>query len=105
MPRVMLQVIVDGEGDIRCTRVIRGHPMLRRAALDAAEKWKFKPLVVEGKQNPMSVSSTYSFRGIRRNQASNALKKRGEPNKGMHPTRISVPFMQDLPLITLCPGG
>jgi TonB family protein len=49
---VMLQVIVDEEGNVRCVRIVRGHPMLRSAALDAAKKWKFKPLVVEGKAKP-----------------------------------------------------
>ena len=49
---VIVQVVVDEEGNVRCARIIYGHPLLRRAALDAAKKWKFKPLVVEGKAKP-----------------------------------------------------
>jgi TonB family protein len=49
---VIVQVIVDEEGNVRCARVVYGQPMLRRPALDAAKKWKFKPLVIEGKAKP-----------------------------------------------------
>jgi TonB family protein len=49
---VILQLVVDEEGNVRCARVVHGQPMLRRAALDAAKNWKFKPLVVEGKAKP-----------------------------------------------------
>jgi TonB family protein len=49
---VIMQVVIDEEGNVQCARVIHGQSMLRRAALDAAKKWKFKPLMVEGKAKP-----------------------------------------------------
>ncbi len=48
---VMVEVQIDEDGNIRCARGLPGHPIMRRAALDAAKRWKFEPLKVEGKAN------------------------------------------------------
>ena len=47
-----VKVLVDEEGNVQCAMIASGHPIFRRAALDAAMKWKFKPLVVKGKAKP-----------------------------------------------------
>ena len=51
---VILQVQVDAEGNVRCASVISGgqHPVMRRAALEAAKQWKFRPLMVNRKAKP-----------------------------------------------------
>jgi TonB family protein len=55
---VTVRVIINEDGDIQCARIIHGHPIFRRVALDAAKKWKFKPLVVEGEAKPYISSLT-----------------------------------------------
>jgi TonB family protein len=51
---VIIEVQVDESGNIRCARVLGGasHPIMWRAALDAAKQWKFEPLKTDGKAKP-----------------------------------------------------
>lgn len=49
---IIVEVQIDEDGNVRCARVLSGHPIMRRAALDAAKKWRFEPLKVEGKAKP-----------------------------------------------------
>ena len=51
---IWVEVQIDEEGSVRCARAVSGHPIMRRAALDAAKKWRFEPLKVEGKAKPYS---------------------------------------------------
>jgi tetratricopeptide (TPR) repeat protein len=41
-------VTVDEEGDVMSARAISGHPLLRDSAIEAAQRWKFKPTLVSG---------------------------------------------------------
>src|SRR6266851_6902232 len=45
---VLVEVLVNEIGEVVCVRAMSGHPIIRTAALEAAKKWKFKPLVVDG---------------------------------------------------------
>ena len=54
---VIIEVTIDSEGNVVDPHVLKGMPMgLDRAALDAVEKWKFKPATLHGK--PVSVIYT-----------------------------------------------
>jgi TonB family protein len=44
----MVEVRIDEEGSVGCARALSGHPLMRRAAVEAAMKWRFKPLKVNG---------------------------------------------------------
>jgi TonB family protein len=51
---VSIELVVDEEGHVCCARVIEvkapsGRKYLRTGALEAVKKWRFKPMVVEGK--------------------------------------------------------
>ena len=46
---VTLSILVGQHGEISCVKGVSGHPLLLRAALDAARKWKFKPMIEDGK--------------------------------------------------------
>jgi len=46
---VVVEVIVDEEGDVLSARAISGHPLLKEAALDAAWDWKFSPVIYQGR--------------------------------------------------------
>ena len=40
--QVTVRVTIDGAGTVRNARVVEGHPMLREAAVNAAQQWKFE---------------------------------------------------------------
>jgi len=41
--RVTVKVLINTKGDVEKVEVVKGHPMLNDAAVDAAKEWKFKP--------------------------------------------------------------
>lgn len=45
---IIVELLMDTEGNVQCVRASNGHPLLRRAAEEAAKQWKFKPVVVDG---------------------------------------------------------
>jgi TonB family protein len=46
---VLVQIVVDTNGDVEKARVIRGlEPGLDEQALIAAEQWRFKPGILDG---------------------------------------------------------
>jgi hypothetical protein len=42
---VLVNVLVDRKGRVICAKTVYGHPILREAAISAALKWKFKPMI------------------------------------------------------------
>jgi TonB family protein len=49
---IAVEIQIDEEGNVRCAKALTGHPVMKRAAVEAAKQWKFKPLIVEGKASP-----------------------------------------------------
>ena len=50
---VLVEVQVDGSGNVRCARPLAGgDAVMKSAAVEAAMKWRFKPLLVDGKAQP-----------------------------------------------------
>jgi TonB family protein len=39
---VTVRVVIDDSGAVTQADVVQGHPMLKKAALDAAQKWRFE---------------------------------------------------------------
>ena len=52
---VRLEVTVGKDGQVRDARVIRGHPLLVTAALEAVKQWVYQATVVNGE--PVEVAS------------------------------------------------
>lgn len=46
---VTLSILVDEKGEVSCIKAVTGHPLLSGLAIDAAKKWKFKPMRQDGK--------------------------------------------------------
>lgn len=46
---VLLEVAIAADGKTSVRRVISGHPLLVKAAVDAVNKWQFQPFLVDGK--------------------------------------------------------
>src|SRR5262245_24893323 len=57
---VILQVTVGVEGKVLEAKVLRGHPLLTQAALEAVRQWRYSPTVLNGE--PVPVTATVSVR-------------------------------------------
>jgi protein TonB len=56
---VLVEVVVDEQGNVILAEVVEGHPLLRESALQAARQWKFRPSLLNGR--PIKVRGTLSF--------------------------------------------
>ena len=45
---VLVHVHVDAEGKVQKAEVVSGDPLLARAALDAVQQWRYKPVIHGG---------------------------------------------------------
>jgi TonB family protein len=45
---VILDAIVDEHGRVQSLKVLRGHPLLAKAATDAVQQWAYEPLKLNG---------------------------------------------------------
>lgn len=45
---VQLHAIIAKDGTVQNLQVISGHPLLTRAALDAVQRWRYKPTILGG---------------------------------------------------------
>lgn len=52
---VTLEVVVGKDGNVQDLKVIRGHPLLVQAAVDAVRQWRYKPVLLNGE--PVEVES------------------------------------------------
>ena len=45
---VILQAVIGKDGSIQNLRVVSGHPMLIKAAVDAVQQWRYRPYLLNG---------------------------------------------------------
>jgi protein TonB len=60
--QVKLHAIIARDGRIQSLNVISGHPLLAHAALDAVEKWRYRPYVLNGERVEVETFITINFR-------------------------------------------
>ena len=58
---VILQAVIDEKGSVRELRVLRGHPLLDDAAMQAVAKWHFTPTLLNGTTVPVVMTVTVTF--------------------------------------------
>lgn len=58
---VNVVIVIDTSGKVISARAISGHPLLRKAAEDAAYKAEFKPMIVDGEQVEVAGAVVYNF--------------------------------------------
>ncbi len=58
---VRVQAEVDRDGNVAFARVISGPPLLRDAALDAVQHWRYRPYLLSGKTVAMSTTAIVEF--------------------------------------------
>lgn len=57
----MIEVLVSEAGDVENSSVIRGDPLLREAAMEAAKRWKFKPFLKGGQTVAAVANLSFDF--------------------------------------------
>jgi TonB family protein len=57
---VILQGIINKEGDVAELRLVSGQPLLANAAMDAVKQWQYKPYLLNG--DPIEVETTIIVR-------------------------------------------
>jgi protein TonB len=58
---VVLEATITKEGTIETLRIISGHPLLARAALDAVSQWRYRPLFLNGEPVEVITTVTVTF--------------------------------------------
>jgi protein TonB len=59
--QVVLAAVISKEGMIENLRVLEGHPMLVRAALDAVSRWRYRPYVLNNEPVEVETRITANF--------------------------------------------
>jgi protein TonB len=58
---VIAEVLIDTDGNVMDIRVLRSHPLLENAAVDAIWQWRYEPVLVDGQAVPMVLTVTLNF--------------------------------------------
>jgi periplasmic protein TonB len=58
---VMMEAIISKEGAIESLRVLTGHPLLDRAAMDAVKQWRYRPTFLNGEPVEVITTITVTF--------------------------------------------
>jgi periplasmic protein TonB len=53
---VLLQVVIDKQGNVTELRVSKGEPILAEAAVSAVKQWKYRPYLLNGE--PVEIATT-----------------------------------------------
>lgn len=59
--RIIIEIITGKFGNVKKCKVIHGHPLLNKAALDAVRQWRYKPYLVKGKPTPIIATILVEF--------------------------------------------
>lgn len=58
---VVLAVVVGKDGKMRDAKLVKGHPMLAPAAINAVQRWQYKPYLVGGQPVEVESQVTVNF--------------------------------------------
>ena len=58
---VILDAIIDEHGRVQSVKVLRGHPLLSKAATDAVQQWEYEPLKLNGRPTAFELSVSLWF--------------------------------------------
>jgi protein TonB len=59
---VQLQAVIDRQGRVGGVKVLKGDPMLARAAVDAVNQWRYKPYFLDGQPVDIQTQITVNFK-------------------------------------------
>lgn len=58
---VILAVTTDEQGNVADVKVLKGHPLLDQAAVDAVRQWRYSPTYLNGEAVPVVATATVIF--------------------------------------------
>ena len=58
---VELHALITTQGTIEKLQVLRGHPLLVKAAVDAVDEWRYRPYVLNGEPVEVETDVTVKF--------------------------------------------
>ncbi|MDH4220798.1 MAG: energy transducer TonB, partial [Candidatus Aminicenantes bacterium] len=59
---VVLEIKIDAEGNVIDAKILKSvHPDIDKAAMEAIKKWKYKPVLKDGKPVPVVFAVTINF--------------------------------------------
>lgn len=58
---VVLETVIDTDGNVYSARVLRSVPLLDEAAMEAVKQWKFTPTLLDGVPVPVMMTVTVNF--------------------------------------------
>ncbi len=58
---VILEAVIDEEGNVTNLKVLKGHPLLVDAAVEAVRQWKYSPTILTGEPIPVQAIVTVVF--------------------------------------------
>lgn len=59
--QVVLQAVISKQGTIENLRVLTGHPLLMRAAVDAVSQWRYRPYILNNEPVEVETLITVNF--------------------------------------------
>ncbi len=59
--QVVVEVVVNETGQVESAKAVEGHPLLRQASVDAAQRWEFAPTQLQGKPVKVMGRITFNF--------------------------------------------
>ena len=59
---VILEAVIDEEGNVSAVKVLSGHVLLVDAAVQAVKQWKYSPTILTGEPVPIIATVTVMFR-------------------------------------------
>jgi len=59
---VILEAIVNENGDVQSVRVLRSIPLLDKSAISAVEQWRYSPVILNGIRVPFILTVVVSFK-------------------------------------------
>lgn len=59
---VIIDAIVDEQGNVVEAKIVLGPPLLIQSALDAVKKWKYEPTYLNDQPVPVQLNVTVTFR-------------------------------------------
>jgi protein TonB len=58
---VVMQALIDKQGNIADLQVVSGHELLQGAALDAVKQWRYRPVLLNGQPVDVVTQITVNF--------------------------------------------
>jgi protein TonB len=59
---VLIDAVIDANGQVAEMQVVSGHPMLITAALDALRRWRYQPTILNDEPTSVQLVVTVRFR-------------------------------------------